>query len=328
MDAHRPPSRVDRDAVVGPPARGAGDDGAALPGGTTSADAAHASAPLSHDGAAGTARDGPGPSRYSALREIERVWLGLQTPPLRERLATAGWRAEERTSACWRCGANVGVHEGDEQGCPACRRTRLPWDRLVRLGPFEGVLRDAVHDVKFTRWRRLGDDLGRMLGARVSAELERAGVDLHGVAVVPVPMSMWRRLGRGIDHSRVIARGVAASVSRGACRVPVLNAMRKEYRPPQWSVPVGERGRNVARSMSVVGTIPEWVRTVLVVDDVATTRSTLRTACGAIRDAIGSNRHPAAAAIAVWAAVIAVTPDKDRGGEDRREESGSEGVSA
>lgn len=198
----------------------------------------------------------------------------------------------------------------------------------MRLGPFEGVLRDAVHDVKFTRWRRLGDDLGRMLGARVGAELERAGVDLHGVAVVPVPMSMWRRLGRGIDHSRVIARGVAASLSRATCRVPVLSVMRKEYRPPQWSVPVGERGRNVARSMSVVGTIPEWVRTVLVVDDVATTRSTLRTACGTIRDAVGSDRQPTVAARAVWAAVIAVTPDKDRRDEDRREESGFEGVSA
>jgi len=43
--------------------------------------------------------------------------------------------------------------------CPACRGKRLPWARAVRLGEYDGLLRDAIHEVKFTRWRTLGSDL-------------------------------------------------------------------------------------------------------------------------------------------------------------------------
>lgn len=260
-------------------------------------------------------------SLIDAVREIERVWLGLRTPPLRERLAAAGWRIEDRAAACWRCGVSVGAHEADETGCGACRRTALPWDRMVRLGEFEGVLREAVHEVKFTKWRRLGDELGRMLGAKLAEELDRAGVDRAAVGVVPVPMSFWRRMGRGIDHSRVIARGVAAALSRREVVVPVLAVMRKEYRPPQWSVPVGQRGRNVARSMSVVGVLPTDVRTLIVIDDVTTTRSTLRTACAALREVDGNDRGELRRSI--WCGVVAATPDERR---TPRPKASSEGV--
>lgn len=246
----------------------------------------------------------------SPWREIEHVWLGLQTPPLVERLAEAGWSMEAVSAACWRCGASVGVHDADDTGCSACRRTQVPWNRLVRVGTFEGVLRECVHDVKFTRWRRLGDDLGRLLARRVAAELDRVGVDRSTVGVVPVPMSFWRRLGRGIDHTRVIARGVAAGLSGAGYRVPVLAVMSKRYRPPQWAVPVGERGRNVARSMWLKRQLPERVRTLIVVDDVTTTRSTFRTACSVLRELDGDPKSGGRRMI--WCAAVAVAPDANQ----------------
>jgi predicted amidophosphoribosyltransferase len=146
----------------------------------------------------------------SLFRSIEETWLGLTTPPLEDRLAAAGWTPDASEAYCDRCGSTVGPHEADVAGCPACRERKLPWERMVRLGEYRGVLRDVIHEVKFTRWRRLGDQVGRLLGGSVGAAIAEAGMDTARTALVPVPSSFRRRMARGIDHALVICRGIAA----------------------------------------------------------------------------------------------------------------------
>jgi hypothetical protein len=121
--------------------------------------------------------------RMGWVESVERTWLGLAVPAFGVRATAAGWSPDPRGSYCARCGTTVGPFEARESredgrpgGCPACSRTRPPWERVVRLGTYEGLLRDAIHEVKFGRWRRLGSDLGRLLGGAILREMDEAGL--------------------------------------------------------------------------------------------------------------------------------------------------------
>jgi predicted amidophosphoribosyltransferase len=249
----------------------------------------------------------PSASPDSPLLQIERTWLGLTAPPLPVRMAEAAWGPDHWTSYCQRCGQTVGPHAADDTGCPTCRAHKLPWERLIRLGEFDGLLREMVHDVKFDRWRRLGDDLGRLLGQSVGEALDRAAIPRSLVTVVPVPSSLRRRLTRGVDHALVIARGLAAHLN-----APIAQPLRRLHRPAQATLPRSDRLSNVSRAFRpryLLGS-PLHGRTILLVDDVTTTRATLRAAALTLNECL---KRPAANAppqsTRIWACVLAVTPE-------------------
>ncbi len=247
-------------------------------------------------------REGPSPPSF--LRSIERTWLGLTTPPLAERIAQAGWAPDEPHLYCPRCGHNVGPHEADDTGCSRCRAKRFPWDRLIRLGEYSGLLRECVQEVKFTRWRRLGHELGLLLGRSLAAAIDNAGLPRHRCILVPIPCSFRRRLARGIDHTLVLTRGV-----RAATGLPILRALTRSHRPTQLSLPASQRPANVANSIHIRRGISLAGLHVILIDDVTTTRATLLAAARglqATRKALTDNKIECPASL--WTAVVAVTP--------------------
>jgi predicted amidophosphoribosyltransferase len=166
-----------------------------------------------------------------------------------------------------------------------------------------------VHEVKFTRWRRLGRDLGDVLGRTLATAIERERAIRPGfaeqVVIIPVPTTLRRRVVRGIDHSCVIA-AAAAKPLRARLRPGVI---RRKHRPSQLLVLPSDRAANVAGAF-----LPGWRaaggralegRLVVVVDDVTTTGATLKGACRAVRRAY--RRSGGKRALEVWVAVIAVT---------------------
>lgn len=211
------------------------------------------------------------------VAEIERVLLGGGPASLEARASATGWRPEPPTAACWRCAGTVGVHEVDDTGCAACRGARPPWARSLRLGPYEGLLREAIHDLKFRSRRAVGRELGRLLGWRIRAEMESQGVR-EGV-IVPIPISFRRRVARGVDHTAVLARGAGE-----AAGVRVAHLLRRRHRPSQLSVPASQREANVRGSIRARprARAPEG-GVVVLLDDVRTTGATMRAACRALR---------------------------------------------
>ncbi len=228
--------------------------------------------------------------------QVESAWLGLARPPLVVRAAEAGWAPDEPWAYCHRCGGSIGSFEADDKGCLACRKQRVPWAAAVRLGAYEGLLRHMIHDVKFTAWRRLGVDLGRLLGAVTASALERASVSPTAVTIVPVPSTFWRRMARGVDHSGAIALGVAEVIG-----APVTHALSRRHGPSQLSVAHSKRAANVKNTMRrTPGDLSS--RTVVLVDDVRTTGATLAEACRAVRTGPRESWPEA-----VWVATLAVT---------------------
>lgn len=254
--------------------------------------------------------------------DIERVWLDVVAPPLADRMRLEGWSPDSPAEYCSRCALSVGRDQLLDDLCKACRdgeTTRPPWQRIVRLGEYAHPLDQWIREVKFTRWRRLGHDLGRLLGETLAPELAAAReaglVPREPPLIVPVPMPPLRRLMRGIDHTMAIARGVA-----GRLNGRVAQPLRRDLRPSQTRVAPSSRAANVANSIHPRAA---WVRPrldgrlVIVVDDVTTTGSTLRGACRAVAAVQRAERDLAAAAGGdpgkpgpIWAAVLARTaPD-------------------
>lgn len=270
-------------------------------------------------GAAAVQRSGRWSWLTRAVLEMERVWLGQVRAPLSVRIEEAGWAADGAEAYCRRCGMTAGPHEAGESGCPACRTRRIGCERIVRLGEFRGLLREVVLEIKFTRWRRLGSQVGRMLGESLAGELEAAGVDIGKAVLVPVPTSFRRRMARGIDHPLVIARGVS-----GATGIPIVRALERKHRPAQQSLPASRRMANLVGAIRVRKWAPSLLagKVVVLVDDVSTTGATLWAAYRAVG---GGKRKAEAEGMRVWAAVVAVTPEAGRGADDRVQRAGVRG---
>ncbi len=250
---------------------------------------------------AGTGRTLHGAGRlgvvHSWLVDIERDWLGMTVPPWRTRAAEGAFVPDEPEAYCPRCARTVRslawLKDAAGFACERCKGTRPGWSRMVRLGEHDGVLREALLNVKFSAWHSLGRELGRELGRRLAPQLSRAGILPEQAVIVPVPTSFWRRLTRGIDHPLAIARGV-----RDITGGPLVRALRRKHGPSQLSASADQRRRQMRGVMRGVCDLSG--RQVVLIDDVCTTGATLREACRAL----GAASPGGLAAQRVWAAVL------------------------
>jgi len=242
------------------------------------------------------------PGCGSWWKVIERGWLGLRGFPLSDRIEADGWSPDTPDAYCRSCGRSTrpetrptvlngsqdrtqsrGVdvscgHSGaDGMGsrCSRCAGEREPpWDVVVRLSSYREPMAGVVRDIKFTRWRSLGVEAGRLLGESIAGELEPGWP-----CIVPVPISYRRRVARGIDHTAAIALGVRQVLGGEVGRI-----LGRKHRPSQTSLSAEQRRRNLAGAIWSRRP-PPIGRTVVVIDDVMTTGATMRAACGAIRAA-------------------------------------------
>lgn len=195
-------------------------------------------------------------------------WLGLAAEavvdPDVDAAAPVLGEPEEDFASCWRCGATMAREGVGEAGCAFCVKQKLPWDRLHRLGAYEGGLRDRVLAMKLGgRWRD-AVAMGRELAGVVGEPLP----NLRPL-VVPVPMHWTRRCWRGYNQAQLIADGLAQA--KGWPQAPVL--WRRRYTTPLTAVSAGARAGVVgdsfaARAVDLAG------RHVFLVDDIKTTGAT------------------------------------------------------
>ena len=166
--------------------------------------------------------------------------------------------------------------------------------RVVAAFRYAGVARTLLRALKFHGASGVAAPLGAALGLSLSE------LPAGPVGIVPLPLHWRRRWRRGHNQSAALARAVAAS--RPGFRVlPVLHKPRAT--PPQVGLDGGQRRRNVRHAFAVHrrhrGLLCD-ARLVLV-DDVATTGATLRSARDCLIASGAAEVTLAAAAVAAEA---------------------------
>lgn len=145
--------------------------------------------------------------------------------------------------------------------------------QLEWCAPFGGLMRTALHQLKYAGERRVAVPLG----AAIARRWARAGAG--GDLLVPVPVHPARVRQRGFDQAELLA--TAAAERLRTPWAPLLARTRNTV--AQYHLGRGERAANVADAFALAAGIqPSTVagRWIVLVDDVVTTGATL-TACAA-----------------------------------------------
>lgn len=143
-----------------------------------------------------------------------------------------------------------------------------PLLQLEWCAPFAGVVRRALHELKYAGERRLAGPLGEAIARR----WRRVGAG--GDLVVPVPVHADRARRRGYDQAALIAE--AAATTLGVPCAPILR--RTRVTTAQFDLDRTARAGNVRGAFGLLpGGPPRALdgRWIVLVDDVVTTGATL-----------------------------------------------------
>jgi ComF family protein len=179
-------------------------------------------------------------------------------------------RAESRRcDGCWLPLDTDGV-------CRSCSEHPLALRHLRSVFRYEGEVRRLVHAFKFSHHRVLAPYLAQPMAARLKASGLTADV------IVPVPLTGLRRRTRGFNQAALLAQEIGHEL---AIHVSESLQRRHSIGPQAKSASAEARRRNVMDAFVV--SRPDLIedRSVLLVDDVATTGATLDACARVLIDA-------------------------------------------
>jgi ComF family protein len=187
---------------------------------------------------------------------------------------------------CPRCAGSIGPFAVVGGRCRACRQERFSFEQVVRLGPYDGLLREVILRLKHQRGEGMAELLGECWGEHAASQFEA----LHADVIVPVPLHWLRRWRSGYNQSAALSRGLAMRLHL-PCHSSWLRRVRNT--PQQTSQTPAGRKANVRGAFRARHGTAVKGRSILLVDDVMTTGATASEAARALR-AAGASRVVAA----------------------------------
>lgn len=215
--------------------------------------------------------------------------------------AEQGFKLDSLSDYCHRCGSTAHESAVTERGCAFCISTELPWQTLVRLGPYHPTLGQWITQMKFHhRWpwcEWFGDELSKAITtASDASRVNQTNAPRSDALTVvcAVPMHPFRRFQRGFNQSHLIAKRIARVQNWPLA--PLLS--RSRYTPAQTAIAPSQRGPNVAGSFAVRSNVDLTGATVWLIDDVKTSGSTLVNCARLLRKAGAESVRVAVVAVA------------------------------
>lgn len=167
---------------------------------------------------------------------------------------------------CETCGRFL-VSAAAQNPCQTCRATSQPYLRNRSVAPHEGVFKDLIHALKYNRRLWLAPPLGRMMASVAQADTAYREVRV----IVPIPLAPDRLRERRFNQSLLLAREIGFELG-----LRVVDALvRQEQTPHQTGMDAVARRANVKGVFAVRKGRLVRGQTVVLVDDVFTTGSTV-----------------------------------------------------
>ena len=171
--------------------------------------------------------------------------------------------------------------------CPSCVGWQAKIDGIRSPFQFDGVMRQAIYQLKYKNLRALAELLAELLQDYLATN------PVPGEVLVPVPLHQKRLRERGYNQSNLLARELGKLIN-----LPVVDdcLIRHQHAPPQArTATIDERQQNVANAF-ICRDHRLKDKQVLLIDDVSTSGATLD-ACAAALKATGTT--------SVWGLVLA-----------------------
>lgn len=207
---------------------------------------------------------------------------------------TSRFVADVTGTYCPRCGRLTEPYMLSTEGCRQCRGQKVHVDALVRVGTYEGPAGELVRRYKYKRRQELDVILGTLTADAISGQAWGQTIE----ALIPVPITFWERWGHGFWPVGLMVRVTGRKLGLPVWRVTSVRGKKRR----QVELPASARAANVRGIFRVTADRKVAGRTVCIVDDVATTNSTINEMAKVLKKA---------GAEAVFAAVLAkTTPEK------------------
>src|SRR5262249_54986506 len=183
-----------------------------------------------------------------------------------------------RGPACLRCGAAIGPYLDPKVPCSLCRDERFAFERVIRLGVYDGILRNACLRTKDRGTEPLAAGVADLVWGCEAEALVAAKVDV----VIPVPQHWGRRMYR--PHHAAETLGAAWA---GRLQVPLATHILRKCRwtRPQARLSPTERRANLRNAFLATPSTGLSGAAVLLADDVMTTGTTAHEAAKSLAQA-------------------------------------------
>jgi competence protein ComFC len=174
-----------------------------------------------------------------------------------------------RTSFCLSCGRFF-YDSGEPHFCRQCVMQRPAFSVHRSCGQYLGSLKDVIILFKYRGFRVLGNALATfVLQALGREEAIWWGLD----SIVPVPLFPEKERERGFNQAMVVAKELARRKNVALIQGQLIKVKNT---PPQTSLEAADRHKNLKGAFEVIHGRGIEGKTVLLVDDVYTTGSTIQ----------------------------------------------------
>lgn len=177
---------------------------------------------------------------------------------------------------CNKCGKAL---QGEERiFCQDCGTKKHLFDKGISVFVYRGKIRDSIHQFKYHNAREFVEYYGDVAWKNCGKQLKEWKPD----CIVPVPMYRKKEVQRGYNQAELFGRYIA---KKSGFPIETNLLIRKKNTKPQKGLTDEKRQDNLKRAFAINLDRIKGIKTVLLVDDIYTTGSTMDVCAGILKKA-------------------------------------------